>query len=128
MSSSKKSSNRLAEKFASKTALTGSARKIPEGKNTGYARFNEVIEVTVTLRSKTSISNYVKGMSRGKQKPVSREVYNRRFGASADDVRLVREFAQLHNLTIVQTSLAKTIGHFKRNRSAMLRGFRNLPF
>ncbi|MFI5124244.1 MAG: S8 family serine peptidase [Chitinophagales bacterium] len=114
MPSSKKSSNRLAEKFAAKTELAGSARKIPEGKNTGYARLNEVIEVTVTLRGKTSISNYIKGMSRGKQKPVSREVYNRRFGASADDVRLVREFAQLHNLTVVQTSLAK--------RSVILKG------
>jgi kumamolisin len=114
MSSSKKSSNRLAEKFAAKTELTGSARKIPEGKNAGNAQLNEVIEVTVALRSKTSIGNYVKGMAKGKQKPVSREVYNRRFGASAEDVLLVREFAQLHNLTVIQVSLPK--------RSVILKG------
>ncbi|MDP4130087.1 MAG: S53 family peptidase [Bacteroidota bacterium] len=107
MSSSKKSSDRLSERFQPRMELSGSARKIPQGTNTGNTLFNEVIEVTVTLRRKTAITNYIKALGRGKQKPVSREQYNRRFGASAEDIRLVREFAQYHNLTVVETSATK---------------------
>lgn len=107
MPSSRKSSDRLAEKFEPRVELAGSARKIPPGNNTGNTLLNEVIEVTVMLRRKISINNYVKGIGKGKQKPISREEYNRRFGASAEDVQLVREFAQYHDLTVIQTSLPK---------------------
>ncbi|HZK65512.1 MAG TPA: S53 family peptidase [Puia sp.] len=107
MSSSKKTSERLAEKFEPAIELAGSARKIPQGINTGNTLFNEVIEVSVILRRKTAINNYVKGIGRKKQKPIAPELFNRRFGASAADILLVREFAQYHDLTVVEASPAK---------------------
>jgi kumamolisin len=119
MSSSKKSSDKRSEKFEPRVELAGSGRKIPAGNNTGNAQLNQVMEVTVILRRKTSISRYIKTMGTGKQKPISRESYDRRFGASKEDIQLVREFAQYHDLTVMQTSLAKrmvilkgTVQHF----------------
>jgi kumamolisin len=107
MSSSKKSSDRLSEKFEPRVELSGSARKLPPGNNTGNSLLNDVIEVTVTLRRKTVISNYIKGISKGKQKPISREQFNRRFGASAEDVQQLKAFAQYYDLTVLQVSLPK---------------------
>jgi kumamolisin len=109
MSSSGKTAGRLAAKFKSRIELPGSARKMPAGTNAGNALPNEVIEVTVTLRRKAPIGNYVKALSAGKRKPLSRELFNRRFGASANDVRLIREFAQYHNLTVLEVSLPKRL-------------------
>ncbi|HVY74480.1 MAG TPA: S53 family peptidase [Puia sp.] len=114
MASSKKTKVRLAEHFEPRIELPGSARKIPLGNNMGNAAPGQIIEVTVMLRRKTSIGNYVKRVCTGKQKPINREAYNNRYGASSEDVRLVREFAQYHNLTVVDVSLPK--------RSVILKG------
>ncbi len=107
MPSSKKSSDQRSEKFEPRIELSGSAKKIPPGKNTGGTLLNEVIEVSVVLRRKTAIRNSVKGIGTGKQKAVSREQYNRRFSASPEDVQLVREFAQYHDLTVSGVSLPR---------------------
>jgi len=107
MTAAKKSYSRSISKFESRIELPGSFRKPPSGKNLGNTSLNEVIEVLVKIRRKTSIGNFVKGLGTGKNKPLSRELFDRRFGASAEDIRLVVDFARQHDLTIVQTSVSK---------------------
>jgi kumamolisin len=73
----------------------------------GNTSFHEIIEVMVRLRRKTSIRNFIKGIGSGKNKPISQEVFDRRFGASPEDIDLVVAFARLHDLTVLQTSVSK---------------------
>jgi kumamolisin len=94
-------------KFNSSIELPGSFRKLPAGKNIGITSFNEVIEVTVKLRRKTPIRNYIRGIGNGKNKPISPEEFDRRFGASTDDIELVVSFSRQYDLTVLQTSVSK---------------------
>ena len=107
MSAAKKTQFRPSAKFDSRVELPGSFRKIPVGKNLGITSLNELIEVMVKLRRKTSIRNFIRGISAGKNKPVTREVFDRRFGASMEDIELVVAYAGMHDLTVVQTSVSK---------------------
>jgi kumamolisin len=107
MPSAKSKSSRSSSKFESSMELRGSFRKLPPGKNMGSTSLNDVIEVLVKLRRKTSIRNFIRGLASGKNKPVSREVFDRRFGASPDDIALVIEFTRQHDLTVIQTSVSK---------------------
>jgi kumamolisin len=109
MPPSKKSSDQRSKKFEPNVELSGSAKKIPPGNNTGTTTLNDVIEVSVTLRRKTAISNSVKGIGKGKQKAVSREQFSRRFGASPEDVQLVKGFAQYHDLTVLEVSIPRRV-------------------
>ena len=106
MSAAKNKSLKSA-KFESRVELPGSFRTLPQGKNIGNTSLNEVIEVMIRLRRKTPIRNFVKGLGTGKNKPVSQEIFDRRFGASADDITLVVDFARQHDLTVLQTSVSK---------------------
>ena len=114
MPAAKNKSFRSSANFESRVELRGSFRKLPPGKNMGNTSLNEVIEVMVKLRRKTSIRNFIQGIARGKNKPVSREVFDRRFGASSEDIALVVEFVLQHDLTVIQTSVSK--------RSVILKG------
>ncbi len=107
MSAAKKTRFRSGSGFENRVELPGSFRKIPSGKNLGNTSFNELIEVMIKIRRKTPIRNFIRGMSAGKNKPVSREVFDRRFGASTDDINLVVAFARQHDLTLVQTSVSR---------------------
>ncbi len=106
-------------KLISTVALEGSAKKVPPGKNLGTTNLNEVIEVTIRLRRKNTIDNFVKQVSEGKAKPLSPDEFDRRFGASEEDIRLVEAFARQHDLTIVESSVPRrtvilkgTVQHF----------------
>jgi kumamolisin len=107
MSAAKNSKLKPSAKFESNKELSGSFRKLPSGKNTGNTSLNEVIEVLVKLRRKGSIKNFVRSLGEGKNKPISQEVFDRRFGASLEDIGLVVDFARQHDLTVVQTSISK---------------------
>ena len=107
MSAAKKAYFKPSAKFDSRVELAGSTRKLPPGKNMGNTSFNEVIEVMVKLRRKTSIRNFVSGIGSGKNKPISQEVFDRRFGASPEDIGLVVDFARQHDLTVLESSVSR---------------------
>jgi kumamolisin len=107
MSAAKNTYLKSSAKFESRVELPGSFRKLPPGKNLGNTSFNDVIEVMTKLRRKTPILNFVRGIGKGKNKPISQEVFDRRFGASQDDINLVIAFARLHDLTVLQTSVSE---------------------
>src|SRR5450631_4191717 len=107
MSAAKNTYLKSSAKFESRIELPGSFRKLPSGKNIGNSSYNEVIEVMVKLRRKTPIRNFVRGISGGKNKPLSQEVFDRRFGASQEDIDLVIDFARQHDLTVLQTSVSR---------------------
>jgi kumamolisin len=107
------------KKFLAKIELEGSARKVPPGKNIGNTNLNEVIEVTIRLRRKNAIDDYVKKVAAGKSKPLSQDQFDERFGASEKDIELVEQFAREHDLTIVESSVSRrtiilkgTVQHF----------------
>src|ERR1700682_5968895 len=101
MSAAKNTYQKSALKFESRVELPGSFRKLPSGRNIGNTSFNEVIEVMVKLRRKTPIRNFMRGMSNGKNKPITPEDFDRRFGASPEDIDLVVSFARQHDLTVL---------------------------
>jgi kumamolisin len=107
MSAAKNTSLKSSAKFEPRVELPGSFRKLPPGKNLGITSFNEVIEVMIKLRRKTPILNFIRGIAKGKNKPISQEVFDRRFGASLDDIDLVIAFGRQHDLTVLQTSVSK---------------------
>jgi kumamolisin len=107
MASAKRTRKKLSVNFETRVELSGSIRKIPPGKNMGNTSSHDLIEVMVKLRRKTPIRNFIRGISNGNNKPISQEVFERRFGASIDDIELVVAFARQYDLTVVQTSVSK---------------------
>jgi kumamolisin len=114
MSPARNKRARSSVKFDSYAELPGSFRKPAAGRNMGGASFDEVIEVMIKLRRKTPIRNFIRGLAVGKNRPVSHELFNRRYGASQEDIDLVLAFARNHDLTVVQSSAPK--------RSVVLKG------
>ncbi len=107
MTAAKKTHKISSAKPAGRVELAGSIRKIPAGRNMGASSTSELIVVVIKLRRKTPIKNFIRGISTGKNKPLNQEVFERRFGASPDDIQLVISFARQHDLTVIQTSVAK---------------------
>jgi kumamolisin len=107
MTAAKNTSLKTSSKFDSRIELPGSFKKIPVGKNQGSASLNEVIEVMIKIKRKTPIYNFIKGLSRGAKKPLSHVEFERRFGASSEDIALVVAFARQYDLTILQISNSK---------------------
>ena len=89
MSAAKNKYLKPSAKFESRVELTGSFRKFPAGINTGNTSFNQVIEVMIKLRRKAPVRNLIRGIATGKNKPVTQEVFEKRFGASTKDIDLV---------------------------------------
>ena len=112
MANTKKPSPKI--KFNGHVELKGSARKIPTGRNMGTTNLNDVIEVTVRLRRKNSIEEYVKNMQDGKNKVLTEDEFEQKFAASDKDIEKVEAFAQENDLTVVQASAAR--------RSVVLKG------
>ncbi len=109
----KKKSSAAVPKFTGHVEVKGSTRKIPPGKNIGGSNLNELIEVTVRLRRKKSIEEYVKGLGK-ENKVLTPEEFDEQFGAQQKDIDLVEAFAQEHDLTVVQASVSR--------RSVILKG------
>ncbi len=114
MAASKKSSSNSGKKQSGFVGIKGSTRKVPMGRNLGMTNGNDTIEVTVRLRRKASIEEYVKDMEKGKNKTLSQDEFEQKFGASEKDIDLVEQFARDHDLTVVNSSASR--------RSVILRG------
>jgi len=95
--------------------LSGSERQTPKGKRLSTLNPNEVIEVTVRVRRRTSLEPFLNKYKRdGRTTIISREEYNKEYGADPQDILKVEEFAHDHSLTIVESDTAR--------RSVVLRG------
>ena len=97
-------------KFKEYIKLAGSEKAAPKANRSGTINPNEIIDVTVRIRRKKSIDpkELVKG------KVISHKEYNDTYGASADDIKTVQDFARQFNLTTVTTDVGR--------RSVILKG------
>src|ERR1039457_2369157 len=87
---------------ASHVPLPGSQKAAPMASAIDTLNPNEVMSVTIRVRRKKSIESALKS---GKQ--ISHEEYEKNFGASADDLAAVEDFAGLYHLSVVETSVAR---------------------
>ena len=98
--------------------LIGSEKKAPVGMKLDTLNPNEAMEVTVRIRLKKSIHEWLH-TNVPKDEFVGRGQYGSMFGADPASVRLVEEFANEYGLSIVRSSLSRrcvilrgTIAHF----------------
>lgn len=98
--------------------LKGSSRSVPSGNKVKASNLNEIIEVTVRLRRKAPIDDYVKKTGSG-NKALERNEYGGKFGADAADIEKIKAFAHRNNLTVANISIPRrsvflkgTIHHF----------------
>ena len=82
--------------------LAGSQKAAPLAGAIDTLNANEVMTVTVRVRRKKSIEPALK---RGQH--FSHEEYEKNYGASAADLAAVEAFAQLHHLSVVESSSAR---------------------
>jgi len=108
----------MASKTKRKTIPGSEKKALPNAKTVGKIDPEERIEVTVVLRPRTATSQGARkaaaedAMSSGTQLPeqrqyLSREAFAAERGADPEDVAKVESFAQSHNLTVAEASLAK---------------------
>jgi kumamolisin len=107
MTAAKKTRQKSSSKFESHTELSGSFRRLPLGRNLGNTSLNDVIEVMVKVRRRTSIRNFIRGIGTGKNKTISRDQFDRKFGAAQEDLNLVVAFARNHDLTVLLSSVSR---------------------
>jgi len=82
--------------------LAGSAKAAPEGTRTETLSADEVLDITVRIRGSKTVK------PRGGQgRHMSREEFQKQYGASEKDLAAVEHFAQEHHLTIVESSSAR---------------------
>ena len=82
--------------------LRGSARKpVPDARVIGVPDPNERIIVTLTLRRRTD------RVPEPGTKTVSREEFAKRYGADADDLPIIEQFAAENDLTIVEADMTR---------------------
>jgi kumamolisin len=87
--------------------LPGSERQpLPGAKAVGKADPTERLEVSVLLRRHdgAALTEQVRQLARRERKTprLSRDEFERRFGATAADIAAVKKFAHAHGLTVVQ--------------------------
>lgn len=107
-------------RFSAKVAMKGSERAVPRGEKSLPVNGGDVIDVTVKLRRKKPIQEFVQNMGKN-AKILSHEEFDRQFGADPDDIRLVEEYAHQYDLTVAGSSTAQrsvdlkgTIQNFSR--------------
>ncbi|HEY4148860.1 MAG TPA: S53 family peptidase [Chitinophagaceae bacterium] len=113
MATTNKSSSNAGGRFSQMVELKGSQRQVPPGKKLGLPNTGDIIEVTVRLRRKNAIEDYVKKLDKSND-TLSLEEFDKKFGASEKDIALVEEYAHEHGLSVVTTSVSR--------RSVVLRG------
>jgi subtilase family serine protease len=93
--------------------VPGSERAAVRGaKSAGEVRPDERIEVTVRVRPKTTLQSLAVGAVQddappAQRKYLSREEYARDHGADPQDMAKVRDFAQAHHLSVVESDAAR---------------------
>jgi kumamolisin len=96
-------------------ALRGSNRRpLSNAKPIGPAPRDERLEVTFHLRPRTPLPTARMLASAAPRPILTRDEFEKRYGASRSDIRKVREFAKAHNLVVVRESRSR--------RSVMLGG------
>ncbi len=92
--------------------LDGSFKFSPKAKSVPSINSNEGIEVTIRVRRKKSVEDALKKAVR-----ISHEDYEKNYGATNEDIKLVEEFAHEHHLSISEIHVARrTIKLFGRIR------------
>jgi kumamolisin len=84
------------------TLLAGSQKASPLATATDTLNANEVMSVTIRVRRKKSLEAALKS---GKQ--ISREAYEKNYGAAAADLAAVENFGQLYHLSVVESNAAR---------------------
>jgi kumamolisin len=90
-------------------ALKGSEKAAPAAQKTGTLNTAQVAEVTIRVRRKESVDEAI-----AKGERMTNAEYEKRFGASDEDLKQVEDFAHEHHLSIVESSSAR--------RSVIVRG------
>jgi kumamolisin len=96
-----------------RVALLGSERSARSGSRVvGAPDPNELIEISILLRPRTPLESLTSTKELGAGTPqerryLSREQFAATYGADPKDVALIEAFAHEHNLTVVQTDLAR---------------------
>ena len=89
---------------SSRVPVEGSTRRAPEGDDLGPAEPTGRVEVTVVLRSATGrLREHLASLAAqppGQRRHLSRDQLRDEFGASSDDVELVRRFATEQGLSV----------------------------
>jgi kumamolisin len=97
-----------------RVALAGTERQaVPDARPLGAVDPTEPMEVSVLVRPKASAESLDERLARGAP-PLSREEFAAQYGASADDLAAVQQFAQSHGLQVVEADAAR--------RTVVLRG------
>jgi kumamolisin len=94
------------EKFKNFLELKGSSRAVPKGTMVSSSNLNEVIDVTIRIRRKNAIEDFVSKVGK-ENKTLKRSEFADLYGASNEDIKLVEEYAHKHDLTIEHTSAAR---------------------
>src|SRR5882724_12409334 len=93
-------------RFSQHVELKGSLRQVPPGKKLGPLNSGEIIEVTVRLRRKNAVEDYVQKLGKGND-TLTLEEFDKKFGASDKDIAQVEEYAHEHDLTVVSASVSR---------------------
>ncbi|QCP53255.1 peptidase S53 [Trinickia violacea] len=95
-----------------KHPLAGSERAVAEGsKCLGQCDPGEEIQVVVMLRrqSEAALQQLLGEIGKGSEvAPLARDAFSQRFGAAAEDIAKVRDFAAQHGLAVVRASSAES--------------------
>lgn len=86
---------------ANKIILGGSFKNKPSGTSSEIKDRNECIQISVRLRRKNDIGD---ALEKGEQ--LSFADYEDKFGASAADIDMIREFAAIHHLKLLKTEIS----------------------
>ncbi|HEY0237522.1 MAG TPA: protease pro-enzyme activation domain-containing protein, partial [Friedmanniella sp.] len=93
--------------------VEGSTRSVPEGVDVGPVDPAETVEVTVLLRTGTTeLRDHVASLATqppGQRGHLTRDRLREEFGASADDVALVRRFADENGLAVHRVDRAARV-------------------
>jgi kumamolisin len=82
--------------------LAGSHRETPVATQVGAVDANEVINVTIRLRRKKAVEHDIEKGHR-----FTHDEYEKQFGASEEDIALVKKFAHENHFTIAEISPAR---------------------
>jgi kumamolisin len=109
-------------------ALQGTqVRRLPGEKVTRAKPSDRRLTISLHLRSKTAeaaaLERVVAVIADGKRPPMTREEFAARFGASPDDIKLVRQFARRHGFRVSSVSVAKRMLHLTGGTDDLARAF-----
>ena len=96
-------------------------------KTTKATRTNRRITLTIHLRSrapaKFALEDTVADIFAGKRPPLTRAAFAKRFGASPDDIALVRRFARRHGFRVSSISIARRMLHLTGGTTTLAKAF-----